>query len=406
MKLVEVKVEHLRPGMFVAELDRPWLDTPFALQGFMVRDEEDIDYIAKYVNTVFVDIEYHGRFNFLPKNSYAPTLRHSRLTQNVVDTAATRKPQLKRILKSDFSQAQIDYTSATESLNKVFDSIRNGSKIKVSSVREAVSPLIRSVLSRKEAVAALARIKKSDDGYRYNHGISMAVWSAVLGRHMALPNDELEQLVVSCAICDIGMTLMPSEMINGTGPLSDDQREELLVHPHLSRELLEEDDVNIEILSVIENHHERYDGSGYPRGLSGAQIPLLARIAGIVDSYDAMITPRPYAPARSSYEATQELLDCADELYQKELVEQFVQSIGMFPTGSLVELNSGEVAIVVRQNDARRLRPEVVVILTPEKEHKEKLEIVDLMQYQYDDKYIAKELPPGSFGVVNSDYFI
>lgn len=392
--------------MFIAELDRPWLDTPFALQGFMVRDEQDIDYIAQYVNSVFIDVEYNGRFNFLPRITNSPQARPVRKRTPVNGSTIARKAQPRRILKADFSQAQIDYTSATESLDKVFENIRDGSKIKVSAVREAVSPLIKSVLSRKEAVVALTRMKKSDDGYRYNHGISMAVWSAVFGRHMALPNDELEHLVVSCAICDIGMTQLPAEITNSKEPLTDEQRQRMLTHPQISRNLLEEDDVNIEILSVIENHHERFDGSGYPRGVSGAQIPLLARIAGIVDSYDAMITNRPHAVARSSYEATQELLDCAGTLYQKELVEQFVQSIGMFPTGSLVELNTGEVAIVVRQNEARRLRPEVVVILDPEKQHKEKLEIVDLLQYQYDDKFIAKELPPGSFGVENSDYFI
>ena len=167
--------------------------------------------------------------------------------------------------------------------------------------------------------------------------------------------------------------------------------------------------VDIEILAIIENHHERMDGSGYPRGMKGAAIPLLARIAGLVDTYDAMITARPYAAARSSSEAAQELIDCKGSLFQDALVEQFVQAIGLFPTGTLVEMNTGEVAIVVRQNDTRRLKPEVVLVLDAEKTRKIMLDLIDLANQDVAancERWIARELLPGAYGVKSEEYFI
>ncbi len=115
--------------------------------------------------------------------------------------------------------------------------------------------------------------------------------------------------------------------------------------------------INDDILKMIECHHERHNGSGYPKGLEGADIPVYGRIAGVVDCYDAMISNRPHRPARSSYDAIRELNLMVGTKFQKQLIEQFVQALGMFPTGSLVELNTGEVAIVIEHNRVRRLRP-------------------------------------------------
>ena len=173
--------------------------------------------------------------------------------------------------------------------------------------------------------------------------------------------------------------------------------------------IAESKDVDFEILAIIENHHERMDGSGYPRGMEGAAIPLLARIAGLVDTYDAMITTRPYAPARTSHEAAQELLDGKGTVFQEALVEQFIQAIGLFPTGTLVELNTGEVAIVVRQSATRRLKPEIVVVLCPDKKKKNVLELVDLFDQDANlegERWIARELLSGAYGVNSEEYFI
>ena len=145
--------------------------------------------------------------------------------------------------------------------------------------------------------------------------------------------------------------------------------------------------------------------------MSGNRIPKLARIAGLVDAYDAMITARPYSAARSSFDAIQELADTKDGLFQGSMVEHFVQAVGMFPTGTVVEINTGEVGVVVEQNSTRRLRPKVVIILDEAKQKRNTLTVLDLSKYAGADSvsttmWIAKELEIGAYGIAPDDYFL
>jgi HD-GYP domain-containing protein (c-di-GMP phosphodiesterase class II) len=393
MRLVKVAAMNLQPGMFVAELDRPWLETPFSLQGFVVRDSSEVLYISDYVDHVFVDAEYRASRRFVSLDA----------------SPSVRKMGASLQLKADFQQARVSFESASETLDKVFASLRTGRNTDITAVRDAINPLIEGVFRNQEAVAALLRLKESGQ-YRYHHSISMALWATILGRHLGLHRDELEKLAVGCAMCDVGMTELSPELLDNPSNLTEKQRMIVRAHTTMGAQLVSDSsEVDFEVVAIIENHHERFDGSGYPRGLEGAAIPLLARIAGLVDAYDAMITPRPYAYARTSHEAVQELIDSKGTVFQESLVEQFVQAIGLFPTGSLVELNTGEVAIVVKQNTVRRLKPEVVVVLDAAKRHKDVLGLVDLANQDVrggEERWIARELHAGAFGINSEDYFI
>ena len=393
MRLVKVAAMNLQPGMFVAELDRPWLDTPFSLQGFVVRDTSEVLYISDYVDHVFVDAEYRASRRFL--------------NLDVAPSVAGSGQMLQ--LKADFQQARVCFESASATLDKVFDSLRTGRNTDINEVRDAINPLIEGVFHNQEAVAALLRLKESGQ-YRYHHSLSMALWATILGRHLGLHRDELEKLAVGCAMCDVGMTELSPELLDNPDNLTEQQRRIVRAHPVMGAQLVTDSgNVDFEVIAIIENHHERFDGSGYPHGMEGAAIPLLARIAGMVDAYDAMITPRPYASARTSHEAVQELIDSKGSAFQDSLVEQFVQAIGLFPTGSLVELNTGEVAIVIRQNRTRRLKPEVVVVLDAAKRRQEVLGLIDLAnqdQRAEEERWIARELLSGAYGVNSEEYFI
>ena len=155
--------------------------------------------------------------------------------------------------------------------------------------------------------------------------------------------------------------------------------------------------------------HERIDGSGYPKQLRGTAISAYGQIAGIVDTYDAMISERPYAAALSSYEAVHRLHDCAGTLFQSDLVEHLTQAIGVFPTGTLVELNTGEVGIVTEQNPARRLRPKISLVLNERKLPRTPI-VADLNSMDIDPSkpltvWITRELPQGAFGVDAAMHF-
>ena len=393
MRLVKLPAINLQPGMFVAELDRPWLETPFALQGFVVRDAREVLYVSKFVDHVYVDAEYKGHPTFM---------------QLATEPDARAQKGARLELKTDMREARACFDNAAATLDKVYESLRSGRKGELEAVQEAVNPLIASVFNNQDAVAALLRMKESS-AYRYEHGISMAAWAAILGKQIGLHRDALEKLTLGCAMCDVGMTQLSPELLDQPQNLSTQQRRIIQAHPQMGAELVAASGTtDFEVLAIIENHHERMDGSGYPRGMEGAAIPVLARIAGLVDAYDAMITPRPYAPARTSHEAAQELIDGKGTLFQDALVEQFIQAIGLFPTGTLVELNTGEVGIVTRQNDTRRLKPEVVVVLDDSKRRKDPLDIVDLCNQdnRERERWIARELLPGSYDIDSEEFFI
>ncbi|NQX88816.1 MAG: HD-GYP domain-containing protein [Halioglobus sp.] len=393
MRLIKLPAMHLEPGMFVAELDRPWLETPFAVQGFVVQDADEVLYVSNYVDHVYVDAEYTGQEQSL----------------RLAVAAMESKKSNKLTLKEEFARTKVSFESAAETLDRVFDSLRIGNSEDIDTIQAAINPLIEGVFRNQDAVAALLRLKESGE-YRYQHSVSMAIWSTILGRHIGLQRRELEKLAVGCAMCDIGMTQLPRELLDQAENLSEKQMRIVKAHPTMGSDLASNsDNADFEILGIIENHHERMDGSGYPRGIEGASIPLLARIAGLVDTYDAMITPRPYAKARTSHEATQELLDAKDTLFQGSLVEQFVQAIGLFPTGTMVELSSGEVAIVVTQNSTRRLKPEVLIVLNPDKAPMEAPRALNLANQPIaaeGERWITRELMPGTYGINSEEFFI
>lgn len=393
MRLVKLPAMQLKPGMFIAELDRPWLETPFALQGFVVRSNDEVLYVADHVDFVYVDAEYTGQE--IP------------MELAVAPTTSDFKDRLR--LDEEFQRARVSFESAANTLDRVFNAIRSGEATDMKLVQEAVNPLIEGVFRNQEAVAALVRLKESGE-YRYHHGVAMAVWAAILGRHIGLHQQELEKLAVGCAMCDIGMTQLPPELLDQAENLDEKQLRIIRAHPKMGAEMVaKSDDADMEVLAIIENHHERADGSGYPMGIEGAAIPLLARIAGIVDAYDAMITPRPYAPARTSHEAVQELLDFKGSKFQDALIEQFIQAIGLFPTGTMVELNTGEVAITLKQNSTRRLKPEIVIVLDAHKEKLDVLKPVDLANQQIaneGERWITRELLAGTYGISSEEYFI
>jgi HD-GYP domain-containing protein (c-di-GMP phosphodiesterase class II) len=383
--------------MYVAQLDRPWLETPFVLQGFFLQEQSDIDLVSKHCAYVYVDPRRRTELKHLKHKVVKEPTRN----RNYRDVSS---------LKSEFTVAVEEYESATVAVGKVFDELRRGRHLNLKLMRSAIDPLIDSVIRNSEAMAALVRLKSKGD-YLYHHSLANAVWVAVLGRHLGLEPGVLKRAALAVAVMDVGMTRLEESVLGNAGKLDEADIARIHDHVGLGIELLKSSgEVDPAVLSVVAGHHERHDGSGYPKGLKDSAIPLLARIAGLVDSYDAMITARPHAPARSSFEAMQELSDRKDELFQGELVEQFMQAIGLFPTGSVVELSSGEVAIVVAQNETRRLRPKVVVVLDENKQRYSRLVIIDLSSYEAgghkSDMWVKKELQADAYGLRPDEFFL
>jgi HD-GYP domain-containing protein (c-di-GMP phosphodiesterase class II) len=419
--LIEVPVHRLQQGMYVAHLDRPWLETSFRVQGFYIRDEGDLEQLRRLCSHVYVDPRRVEPFDFSADRHAAPvpTPRRAVMVPEPARLDAGAPEQLRRTavyqdrvsMREEFQTATKELKTVTGLVVRIFDRLRQSKGLDAEVVERAVNPIIESVLRNKDAMAALVRMKHKDD-YTYSHSISTAVWATILGRHLGFGRDHLQLLAISCALLDIGKLGLPRPLLVKPGPLT--RSEMALVRRHVGKGvklLRQAHDLDSRIVDIVAAHHERHDGSGYPLGLVGTAIPLGARIAGLVDSYDAMTTARPYAELRSSYQAMQELAREKDARFQGELVEQLMQAVGLFPTGSLVELNTGEVGIVVAQNRSRRLKPKIVIVLRPDKARCRDFPIVDLLAAENEGggaspPRIVRELPAGAYGIDAEDYYL
>ena len=414
--LKKVAVENLTIGMYVAELDRPWMESDYEVQGFYVRSEQGIERVKKNCKHVYVDPRrYDSSLTEVKLGIVTPQVsKEEEEPPEVVDRIRPKKPteyQDTVELGNELEPARTSLEDAVDIMRGCVHKLQSTGGFDIDEIERAINPLVASVMRNKSAMAALLRMRAVDD-YTFSHAIANAVWGAILARQLGFPPKEIDQIALACSLIDIGKSTLPPELLVQPEAPSEAQWQQLREHVQKGLELLEKNGVvNRKVVMALQAHHERFDGSGYPKGLAATEIPLYGRIAGIVDSYDAMISERPYATAKSSYAAVQELQKLADVKYQKELVEQFIQAIGVFPVGAIVELNTGEVGVVVAQDTNKRLKPKMVLILEPDKKPRKKLVIVDLAAQDRGDSetlswWITRELPKNAYGIDPAKYFL
>jgi hypothetical protein len=411
--LREVSTGQLTIGMYVADLDRPWLGTPFPVQGFYIRSPDDVARVAKVCQRVFVDPRrYDSRLVAKPHAPAGGRVTRTDEHGPVLWLCDQRVPEIRvdyqdsATVNDELPAARIALDDGVGAFRRMWCTISAKRNVPLTEIARAIDPLVDSILRNKDALVALMRLQRTDQ-HTHEHCLAMAVWGSIMGRQLGLPPEKIRLLALSCSLVDFGKSQLPVSLLNKAGELTEEDWTILRSHVGHSLDMLENmgggDD---EIFAVIRWHHERMDGSGYPDGLSGSDIPMFARIAGILDSYDAMISPRTVTRTRSSFDALMELQDLSPARYQSELVEQFSQAVGIFPTGTLVELNSGEVAIVFSQSTGRRLRPKVLMILDAQKRRRDKLVVVDLNAENETATWIARELPLGAYAVDAREFFL
>ena len=315
-------------------------------------------------------------------------------------------------LRSELTLAATAFGEAKRAVGTIFDHLRRGGGLDVPNLQTVVGSMVDSVFRNRDAMGWLARMKCKDD-YLYSHSLSASVWALAFGRHLGLDKETLTSVGTGAMLLDIGKTALPTELLKKTGKLSDEEWRMIYTHVNHGVELLNAaPNVDKRIVTMIATHHERLDGSGYPHKLNGDAIPLIGRIAGIVDCYDAMVSERSYAKPKSTYEAVRELKRLGGNAFPSELVELFIQAVGVFPTGTLVELNTGEVGVVTGQNRYRRLRPEVMLILDAQKKVREEFKTVDLLTCEGNAGkaqpilWITQGLERGAYGIDTTEYFL
>lgn len=434
-----ISSNQLQTGMYVSELDRPWLETPFLFQGFEIRSQREIAELRRYCDYVYIETEMSDfaetlrnghkgppgdrAFDTTLTSTYAGPAtigRFGRLRQllsTITGAAGSRQRNAQgryqnlQPVKKELPLARDVHARSLKAISSAMSRIRDGGSLSVTVIDEVVNPMIDSVLRNHEALALLTRMAKTDD-YLHSHSVGCAVYAIAFGRHLGLDREQLQVLGTGALLIDVGKTRISTEVLMKESELDDAELDMIRSHVELGVEILSETPgLDPAIIDIVRTHHERFDGKGYPAGLADADIPVYGRIAGIVDQYDAMTSEKPYAPAMSPYDAMRELHKCVNHEFQAEMVEQFVRAIGMFPTGTLVELSSGEIGVVIEQNEVRRLRPKVMIILDRHGKPLEKFRTLNLRKLPAEPGmlgavWIHRGVDAGSYGIDPADYFI
>jgi HD-GYP domain-containing protein (c-di-GMP phosphodiesterase class II) len=517
----------LKIGMFVADLDRPWVDTPFLLQGFLVENDEQILALKTHCEWVMVDRARSTGSEFESVSGMSPatnTMTGVRTPEGIVvrpattvdpnavthlssgspppakaapaakkrtdrdrietvvpahvrpdgngaiddssprvageegsglfsrmlagirgfgrkggSSASLQPPPMMEVpretpqefaaraellppgievqtyvdqvtVEEEVPRAQAAVANASGLLEKLVQDIRIGQSFEVERVEEIVEEMVESVVRNPDAAMWVARLREEDIS-TYGHGLQVSVYLTAFGRHLGFPKPQLEQLAQIGLLLDIGKIKLPRYLLEKQGRLTAEEYEEAKRHVQHGIDILSETkNMDVETLQGIEQHHERMNGSGYPKSLSGEEIGIYGRMAAIVDTFAALTNHRPYAAAASSYEALRSISGWAGDFFHEPLVQQFVSSIGVFPVGSLIELSTGEVAIVVAHNKVRRLKPRVLVVTGPDKTRSAHPAMLDLL---YDHKaggedpvYIKRGLPAGAYELDLKDFYL
>ena len=358
-------------GMFVSGLDRPWTQTPFPLQGFYVREPDEIKELKAHCNHVYIDvIKGSGplKTNLKKLSKPGPEVKQKRASKSV---KLTDIPPVK-VRHGVYSQTvvpvdkEIDEARSLHrvvhgAVHEVMEQIVSGSEtVPVAETKRAAGAMVDSVLRSPDAFTWLSRVKDKDE-HTYRHAVRCAVLAILFGRHIGLSKEDLDVLALGVLLKDIGKTRLPKHLLeNASRSRTNQQAYEEFVNYGV--EILRKmPDVKPRVTAVVKTHCERANGSGFPEHLRGARIPLLGKIAGIVTFYDETTNPRGELHLSPS-KAVAKLYDLRNVEFQSDLVVEFIRAIGLYPTGTIVELNTGEVAVVVEQNFKRRLKPKVMVV--------------------------------------------
>jgi HD-GYP domain-containing protein (c-di-GMP phosphodiesterase class II) len=410
MQEFRVSARGLRVGMFVSRLDRPWLDTRFPLQGFLIRTEDELAMLQNQCSHAYVDIA----------RGESPDPRHIELGETPLVDAAREREEYEALRKtrwdvsSDFEDELAHAEDAHELLEKgiaeFMEDLGSGRRGQIDRLRRGVESMVESITRNPSAFRWLKELKRRDD-YTYQHAMSCSVWAATFGRHLGMEKDEICELALGGLLFDVGKTRVPPALLTKQAVLDEVECGQMREHVRHSLDILADlPGLSPAMLEMVATHHERHDGSGYPQGLQGNAIPIAGRILGLVDTYDALTTQRAHAPGLAPHEAVAELYRARGGLFQTELVEQFIQACGIYPTGSLVELSDGYVGVVTAVHSLKRLRPSVMLLLDPERRPLPQFRTIDLSDAQGAESQagisIAKGLPRGAYGIDPAELFL
>ena len=368
LKQIKVPAMQIAMGMYVSALDRPWSDSPFLMQGFCVTSPKVLAKLQELCEYVLVDSAksigdpVDEKLNTAPVAPKFDTRKSDEPIQASKEKLPINKEKYERrpvMTTADVTNARQSYTNVRESIGSVFKGVSASSSLDSKSIEKASSALVNNAVRYPSALSWLALMQKRNDKI-YNHALRASTWALLCGRHIGIEESELKYLTLAILLKDIGnlkSNKASAEKVNVEGMT----KEEAAIARTVA--LVKQSTKSEKVISVIETYREKFNGTGKPKGLLGEEIPLLARVASIAIAYDLLLNPVSAGRAAlSPSEAARYIYAQRGRAFQDELAVQFIEALGTYPLGTLLQLDSGEIGVVVDHDAKAKLKPTIMVV--------------------------------------------
>lgn len=408
---IKVFSEDLKLGMYISELDHPWVESPFLFQGFALKDDEEIQQVQSTCKYVYVDTEKTPfdiiiKLQSLSAKTQLPVKKKKpkQKKADFTDTVILKKAKFnKGLFTEHLFEARKSRDMTRTYIDNMLSDARMGKIVDTQKAKSLVAELARNLAVSTDATVWLTQLKERDE-YTAIHSLNVCVLSLTFGRALKLPENELNELGLGALLHDIGKMRVPLKVLNKPGKLTPDEFEIMKSHPGMGYELIRNDkNLSADVKTIVRNHHERLNGQGYPDKLVEENISYFTKIVSITDVYDAITSDRCYHDGMTPHDALKNLYEWMPNNFDSSLVESFIRTIGIYPVGSIVEFQTGHIGIVVSLNESHRLKPVVMLIMNSDKEYYPKRKLVNLASSIWEKSKgkpeISRILDPKEFNI-------
>jgi len=384
----KIAVEKLRPGMYIHDLGCSWIQHPFLQNRLTITSADQILKIKKLgVQYVYIDTSRGVDVNDIEKNNAVSTNEEPR---DLLNLASRRDRTSRRTTHSYATERERALTIKNEAMSvihHVMDDVIHNREIRVDTVYDIVDDMIESVSRNDQALTTVLRMKSIDE-YTYLHSVSVCALFIAFSRCLNLSDDEMREGALGAMLHDIGKMSVPLTILNKAGPLTHEEFKIIQLHTTYGKRILDRiDGIPATARDIAYGHHERYDGSGYPRGLKNSEISAYNKIVSVVDVFDAMTSERCYSKGATPDVIIRYLFELRDKSFAADIVESFIKCVGIYPVGTCVRLENGLIGIVNETNVGNILFPLITIVFDTKKDRRITPYTVNLEDYTDNDGF-------------------
>ena len=391
--LKRISVRQLTVGMHIKEFCGSWMEHPFIRASFVLSNAKDLNVIlASSIKEVWID---SSKGLDVPASVPAVSEKQAEIE---IDAALEQvvlggRRAVRLSIEHEMERAALICSQSKQAMVSMFEEVRMGNSVDAGGARDLVEEISDSVMRNPSALISLARLKTVDD-YTYLHSVAVCAMMVVLAKQLGLDEAKTRLAGLAGLMHDLGKAAMPPAVLNKPGKLTAAEFEIIKSHPVKGHAmLLMSDNIDTDTLDVCLHHHEKMDGSGYPEGLKGDAISLMAKMGAVCDVYDAITSNRPYKTGWDPAESLRKMAEWSNGHFDQKVFQAFVKSMGIYPVGSLVQLSSGRIGVVTEQVAASLVMPRVKVFFSTKSNMRIASELVDLSSPGTTERIVGREDP-------------